>query len=199
MDAAWVSDSSTVLASLVAGVNRNGAPFTTLRHNSRHTADNYTYTYGSATAATGGFSRVIVLTGSRTCSASELVVNGLKPYVDVVTIGGTTCGKPFGFRPRDNCSSTYSAVNFESVNAQGSGAYYDGITASCPATDGFSGVLGDPVDESLTHAASTYLQSGACPVAAADLRQRAQSIRNPAAGIRDRITEPGERPGMWAD
>ncbi len=42
--------------------------------------------------------RVFVLTTGRTASASELVINGLKPYMNVVTIGDTTVGKNVGSR-----------------------------------------------------------------------------------------------------
>lgn len=41
-------------------------------------------------------SRLYVLTGNYTASASEFVINGLKPYMDVVLIGGTTYGKNVG-------------------------------------------------------------------------------------------------------
>jgi len=37
--------------------------------------------------------RVFVLTSNGTASASELVINGLKPYMDVITIGEHTAGK----------------------------------------------------------------------------------------------------------
>src|SRR5690606_33769583 len=40
--------------------------------------------------------KVYVLTNSRTASASELVINGLLPYMDVVLIGTTTYGKNVG-------------------------------------------------------------------------------------------------------
>ncbi len=38
-------------------------------------------------------SRVFVLTSEGTASASELVINGLKPYMEVITIGSHTAGK----------------------------------------------------------------------------------------------------------
>jgi carboxyl-terminal processing protease len=41
----------------------------------------------------GNLNRVFVLTSNATASASELVINGLKPYMDVVTIGENTAGK----------------------------------------------------------------------------------------------------------
>ncbi len=40
-----------------------------------------------------GLNRVYVLTSGSTASASELVINGLEPFVDVVQIGTTTTGK----------------------------------------------------------------------------------------------------------
>ena len=44
--------------------------------------------------------RVYVLQGPRTCAAAEQVVNALQPFVDVVQIGDTSCGRPVGFSPR---------------------------------------------------------------------------------------------------
>jgi len=41
-------------------------------------------------------SRVYILTGTRTASASELLVNGLKPYMDVFLVGSVTVGKNVG-------------------------------------------------------------------------------------------------------
>jgi C-terminal processing protease CtpA/Prc len=40
--------------------------------------------------------RVFILTSSRTASASELIINALKPYMDVFLIGDTTYGKNVG-------------------------------------------------------------------------------------------------------
>lgn len=40
--------------------------------------------------------RLYVLTGGYTASASELVINGLKPYMDVILIGESTYGKNVG-------------------------------------------------------------------------------------------------------
>ena len=40
--------------------------------------------------------RLYILTGSRTASASELIINGLNPYLDVFLIGDVTYGKNVG-------------------------------------------------------------------------------------------------------
>jgi len=43
-----------------------------------------------------GLSRVYVLTSEDTASASEMIINGLKPYMNVITVGTTTYGKNVG-------------------------------------------------------------------------------------------------------
>ncbi|MEY4560812.1 MAG: hypothetical protein RLZZ618_89 [Pseudomonadota bacterium] len=183
---------SSELASLVTGSARGGQVFTQLVYNSRHQGSNATYRLSTRNGAP--FTRVVVLTGSRTCSASEMLVNGLKPYVDVVTIGGTTCGKPVGFSPRDSCDKVFNAVNFEAFNGANQGRYYTGIAPTCAVSDDFQRSLGD-ASEKLTAAALSYLQAGVCPVQPA---AAAGLLAVPSNGPR-RSTEPGDRQGMWAD
>ncbi|SNS27083.1 C-terminal processing protease CtpA/Prc, contains a PDZ domain [Belliella buryatensis] len=40
--------------------------------------------------------KIYILTSARTASASELIINGLKPYLDIEIIGATTMGKNVG-------------------------------------------------------------------------------------------------------
>jgi C-terminal processing protease CtpA/Prc len=182
---------ATVLASFLAGAANDGKTFVNLRYNLAHTAQNTSY---QLAANASGFERVVVITGQRTCSASELVVNGLKPYVQVTTVGAQTCGKPVGFLPVSSCGSTVSAVNFESFNAAGKGGYYAGIAPDCMASDDFSGALGDP-NETLAAVGLRYLQTGTCSPGIASMRSSIV-IRG---GVRKSISEPGEWRGMWAD
>ena len=112
-----------------------------------------------------GLSRVTVLTGPDTCSASESVINSLRGVgVTVNLVGGTTCGKPYGFYPQDNCGTTYFAIQFKGVNQQGSGDYGDGFapTAGCTVADDFTHQLGDQSEARLS-AALTLRSTGACP------------------------------------
>jgi hypothetical protein len=184
---------ANALASQVVGALREGELFTELRYNARHQAANQRFSFAAAPAP--AFGRVVVITGARTCSASELVVNGLAPYVDVVTVGAASCGKPFGFSPVDSCGTTFSAVNFQSYNAAGQGDYYAGIPATCAASDEFDKALGDPA-ETLTAAAAGYLATGVCPAVSVAQKERAAAM-----GRRARVleVEPGERRGMVAD
>ena len=178
------------LASQIAGAAHSGDLFAELRYNAAHAGS--TSRYRLDVAPGPAFGRVVVISGPRTCSASELIVNGLRPHVQVVTVGAASCGKPFGFNPVTSCATTFSAVNFQSYNASGEGDYYAGIAATCPASDTFSGALGDPA-EALTAAASSYLANGACPATATAERERAAAIGQRA---RRQGVEPGERQGM---
>lgn len=113
-----------------------------------------------------GLKHVTVLTTSDTCSASEAVINGLRGVdVQVDLIGGTTCGKPYGFIPMPNCGTTYFTIQFKGVNAKGFGDYPDGFAPTCTVPDDMAHALGDPA-EGMLAAALSYRATNACPAAA---------------------------------
>ena len=140
-----------------------------------------------------------MLSGPRTCSASELVINGLKGLdgVEVVQVGSTSCGKPFGFQPRDDgCGQTYSVVNFATVNAKDVGGYVDGLVPQCPVADDFDHALGD-ADEGLLAEARAYADRGSCSVAAAAAPGKALGAKGSKAGAAGGWTRDGdERQGL---
>ena len=125
-------------------------------------------------------SRVYVLTGGTTCSASESLINGLRGVgVEVIQIGSTTCGKPYGFYPQDNCGTTYFSIQFRGVNAAGFGDYSDGFSPAniigprgtlvpgCAVADDFLHELGD-INEGRFQAALTRIRLPLyCPSASA--------------------------------
>ena len=75
--------------------------------------------------------RVFILASGDTCSASESLINGLRGIdVDVVLIGDTTCGKPYGFYSTDNCGVTYSTIQFRGENDKDFGNYAAGFSPS---------------------------------------------------------------------
>ncbi|MFL1011230.1 S41 family peptidase [Flavisericum labens] len=85
-------------------------------------------------------SKVYILTSGRSASASELVINSLKPYIDVVQIGTATAGKyqasttlydsPNFRREGANPSHAYAMqpLIFKSLNVNGDTDYFDGLT-----------------------------------------------------------------------
>jgi C-terminal processing protease CtpA/Prc len=69
---------------------------------------------------------VFIGTGS-TASASELLINILKPYMNVKLVGDTTYGKPVGFVGIHVGGYDMYAVSIWSKNAQGQGDYFNGM------------------------------------------------------------------------
>ena len=119
--------------------------------------------------------RVFVLTDSGTCSASESVINGLRGIdIDVIQVGDTTCGKPYGFYPTDNCGTTYFTIQVRGINDKGFGDFADGFSPAniavpagvelpgCFVPDDFEHGFGDPAEARLK-AALGYRADGSCP------------------------------------
>ncbi|MGS2723310.1 S41 family peptidase [Porticoccus sp. GXU_MW_L64] len=136
-------------------------------------------------------SRVFVLTTGGTCSASEAIINGLRGInVEVIQIGSTTCGKPYGFYPTDNCGTTYFTIQFAGENDAGFSDYSDGFSpanattnigeplAGCAVADDYSRPLGDP-DERLLATALQYRIDRTCPTPSAVIAR--QNIGSSAA------------------
>ena len=125
--------------------------------------------------------RVYIITGSGTCSASESIINSLRGVgVEVFVIGSTTCGKPYGFYPTDNCGTTYFSIQFRGENAANFGDYTDGFSPAnttanigttvpgCSVADDFTHDLFDPAERrtaaALAFRAANNVAS-ACPAA----------------------------------
>lgn len=132
--------------------------------------------------------RVFVLTSKATCSASEAIINGLEGIdVEVVRIGATTCGKPYGFTAKDNCGISYFPIEFKGINFKGFGDYADGFSAQCPSADDFSTALGD-TGEGMFAAALFRLENGRCPGSTAQqkltLQEQGQVVHEPVRSNR---------------
>ncbi|WP_111978838.1 S41 family peptidase [Algibacillus agarilyticus] len=149
-------------SSLDQGNLPNAIPYTQMRNNALN------------------LNRVVVLTTAETCSASELVINSLKPFVDVHTIGSATCGKPVGMIPADLCGETMLSINFSTTNANGEADYFNGITPTCQVNN--QTVKGDWGENDVNlNAAINYLETGTCPVSAASEPQRISQNENQRA------------------
>lgn len=136
--------------------------FITYRYNDKNSSKNTTtrFSLGSATSVLN-MERVVVLTTPGTCSASEMVINSLTPFIEVIQIGGTTCGKPIGMQPELINDYVLSAINFQTVNALGQGEYFDGLQPNCPASDSVKGDWGGATDPLFAEALH-YINNGRC-------------------------------------
>jgi len=125
------------LASYIAGNGPASAKalFAKLTYNDKKQAANSTFTFRNTSLGLN-LTRLVVITSRNTASASEAVINGLKPFVDVVTIGDTTTGKPTGMNGWDVGEKYWFwPVTFKIVNNNNEGDYFDGIYPSEAVTD----------------------------------------------------------------
>ena len=141
--------------------------------------------------------RVFVLTSADTCSASESIINSLTGIgIDVIQVGSTTCGKPYGFYPQDNCGTTYFSIEFRGVNAANFGDYTDGfspqnaptptnaVLPGCSVADDFNHQLGDPAEGRLAAALNYIAVPGTCPTPASGFaRSQMAEASGTLAGI----------------
>ncbi|MDR6968300.1 C-terminal processing protease CtpA/Prc [Flavobacterium arsenatis] len=164
---------SAYLASMITG-QFNGQLFAKQQWNSKVEAaidpsrfiNNFTNAIGNTPINSMNLSRVYILTASGTASASELVINGLKPYINVVQIGDVTTGKNVGsitlydspdFSREDRNRRHKYAMQplvFKTINKDGFGEYQDGLppTVLLREDTGNLGQLGNPTEPLLSTA-----------------------------------------------
>ena len=109
-------------------------------------------------------SRLVVITSALSASASEVLINGLTPFIDVVTVGSTTAGKPVGMNAMDICDKKVLPITFEVRNILGQGDYYGGIAPDCAAEDDVTKAWGDQTEDSLSEAVY-YILNNQCSAA----------------------------------
>ena len=160
-----------IITSIIAGSAGNGKNFTTYEFNGKR--GNISRPFANAFEEENGtvhqlpdldLPRLFVLTTSNTCSASELIINSLRGIdIEVILVGSTTCGKPYGFVSTDNCGTTYSTIQLRVVNDKGVADYDDGLQPTCSVADNdYDHQLGDP-QENLLKTALAYQADDACP------------------------------------
>ncbi|WP_437689800.1 S41 family peptidase [Sorangium sp. So ce176] len=160
------------LASLIHQPATAGALLDITAHNDRHGDWDKRASFEELDAPALPLSRLVVITSGGTASASETLINSLRPYIDVKLVGSTTHGKPVGMHGWDYCDKLINPISFRVLNAREEGDYYDGFTPDCPAGDTLNAELGDP-DETALAEALHLLERGECssqPVGAGERR-----------------------------
>ena len=125
--------------------------FTVLEQNDKYSRLDSKYYFSSKVNELDLQQLVIITTGS-TASASEMIVNGLKPFVPVKTIGSKTFGKPVGMNGFEFCDQIILPITFAVYNADHQGDYFDGIAADCAAEDDVAYAFGDAAEPMLAEA-----------------------------------------------
>ncbi|MES2748431.1 MAG: S41 family peptidase [Bacteroidota bacterium] len=175
---------ATRLASMITG-QFNGQIFAQqqwnakLQANLNQTNPSSLFNYFTTTLSNGNainslnLSKVYILTSRSTASASELVINGLDPHINVVQIGDKTTGKNvgsvtlydspnFGNQNRNpNHKYAMQPIVLKIANSAGFSDYQTGLVADYLFLEDYGnlGVLGDPT-EPLFAQALTVISNG---------------------------------------
>ncbi len=104
--------------------------------------------------------RLFFIVSDNTASASELLINNLKPYAEVKLAGPSpTYGKPVGYFPIPVGDWYIFPVSFRSTNKDGQGNYFDGIALDSRSADGLDKDWGDVQESSLANVLN-YIATG---------------------------------------
>ena len=148
------------LSSLIGGTRTTGQTFAEYFHNDRNAFRNRILRFESPANALA-LDRLVVITTHASASASELVINALRPFMPVQVIGERTYGKPVGQYAIPFCDKVLAPVSFTVRNANGEGDYFDGIAPTCAAPDDLDAQLGD-VNEGSLKEALALIATGHC-------------------------------------
>lgn len=137
-------DVSNDLASLIGGSTTSGKVYTVYSYNDRYNVYNKSINFVSNSNALT-LTRVTFITTNGTASASELVINGLNPYMTVALVGSKTHGKPVGMPvfKYTQFDWVFLPICISLKNSAGIGDYFDGLNVNVEATDDYTRAFGD--------------------------------------------------------
>lgn len=136
--------------------------------------NNFTDKIGTTAVNSLNLSKIYILTTKSTASASELVINGLKPYMTVVQIGDITTGKNVGSvtlydsptfgKDNRNPNHRYAMqpIVLKIVNAAGFGDYFNGLTPDYSLKENYGNldILGNSTEPLLSTAIGKITGTG---------------------------------------
>ena len=156
---------ANLLGDYLGGFANDGQVFSNTEFNADRAAANNSIDYISRLGSSIDINRLIVVASRGTASASELVINGLDPFVTggVYIVGDSTFGKPVGQVGLEFCEKILRPTSFKKSNAAGFGDYFDGLPVDCTAPDDLDFATGDDSDPNLV-AALSFVSGTGCPV-----------------------------------
>jgi len=157
-------DCADSLVAMLAGLPNKDKVYNTLAYNNKHIRLGYSSIIGLKRNSVK-LDKLVVITTSSTASASELVISGLKPYLNMKLIGSKTHGKPVGMNIEGDTKLNLAVapISFRNVNSQGYSDYFDGIPVDFNINSNVNQDWGDLSDACLT-AALNYISTGTAGV-----------------------------------
>lgn len=140
------------LAEMIIPQDAVGKVFYERQHNSARAAENNTFYYLQEHPLNLNLDRVFFITTSMSASASELIINGLEPHMEVITIGERTSGKPVGMYGFEFQDWMMFPITNLAINADGYGEYYDGLPVDKQESDGYEYSWGSETEPCLNQA-----------------------------------------------
>ena len=168
---------AVLLGSLIGGSATDGQVMFNQIHNDKIGPQYNETTRFTSQAQALTLNRLFVIATRSTASASELIINSLRPYMPVVIVGDSTYGKPVGQYGFRFCDKILYPVAFSLKNVNLEGDFYDGLPVDCAAADDYLHQLGDTAEGSFAEALN-YIRTGSCSAHAAT-EARAQRVRPP--------------------
>ncbi len=147
------------LASIIGNENIRDQPFAEYQYNDKNEDQNFIDTFQLADQNLV-LDRLVTIASRQTASASEMVINGLKPFMPVYIVGDNTYGKPMGMNAWYYGEEyAFVPVTFKIANADGEGDYFDGLNADSYVSDDITRFFGDPEETSLKEALK-FIETG---------------------------------------
>ena len=145
------------LANYLVKSSVNGSIMMTEQFNDKRTSDNETTMFQKRGSL--DINNIYFIVSDNTASASELLINNLKPYMNVKLVGETTYGKPVGFYGIPVSDWLIFPVSFKSINGMGEGNYFEGMPVDKEVADGLNKDWGD-TNESALAATLSHIRTG---------------------------------------
>ena len=148
-----LTDANGKLQTFTGGVNGKWATYADIDYKPAANRELF------AKIGTAVFSKVYFLVLSGTASASELLINNLKPHLNVQLIGAKTYGKPVGFFAISIDNIDLYMPQFETKNSLNEGGYFTGLPVNFAIPDDVTRDFGDR-NEGLLAAALSHSEKG---------------------------------------
>lgn len=192
---------TSLLANYIAPASAEGKLLAKREHNDRYRSnDNEPSTQTIIKRLTGSLNleRLFIFTTKGSASASEVILNGLKPLMNVVQIGSKTYGKPNGMYvlpypegDYDNPLYVFLPICFFTVNSIGYGHYVDGIVPDHIRPDDLYHNFGK--EDDWVNAVVTFITTGSFPA----IPPKKHGVYSPITGKTIAMPEESKEYGVY--
>jgi carboxyl-terminal processing protease len=173
-------DVAVYLSSWLTGNENANRNLVNFQHNNKNTDLDTSYNIPLNTGSLD-LDKIVFIGTRGTASASELIINGMEPFMDVTLVGTPTDGKPVGMYALVFRNYNYAVfpVSFKYTNALGEGDFYEGLNPDILANDDVTKDFGDP-NEGMLGTALNFITGGG--ITAKKTTAGSVMIKPPASG-----------------